>query len=493
MTRLAIPCLGLFAALANAFAIHKRAAIDDCLSAASVPVDTPGSDDWKADGAPYNPRLTYTPIAIAVPTKLEHIQSAVSCAAKVGLKINAKSGGHSYTSLGFGGEDGHLMVQMDRMYNVTLDKTTNVATIQAGARLGHAATELYNQGQRAFSHGTCPGVGVSGHSLHGGFGMSSHLHGLATDWIAGITIVLANSTVVHASETENQDLFWAMRGGGSNFGIAASFEFNTFAAPANVTWFTASLPFTKANGVAGLEALEEYVKNTMPAELNLRIFASSYFTQLEGLFYGDDTGLHTALTPLLNKTGGSIQQSQSVGWLDALSHYANGKLDVTHPYSLQETIYSKSLELTGLNGTAAQNFVNYWFDVAKGVTSRSWYFQLDMHGGKNSAVTNGNHDLSSYAHRDKLYLIQFYDRQYIGAYPADGPPFLDGWVGNTTAALANADWGMYINYADSSLSRTMAQDAYYGVNLPRLQRIKAAVDPTELFYNPQSIQPNTTA
>jgi len=150
-------CASLFAAVSGATALDKRAAIDDCLNSASVPVDAPGSADWKADAAPYNPRLTYTPVAIAVPTKAEHVQSAVSCAAKVGLKVNAKSGGHSYASLGFGGEDGHLMVQLDRMYNVTLNKATNVATIQAGARLGHVATELYNQGQRAIAHGTCPG------------------------------------------------------------------------------------------------------------------------------------------------------------------------------------------------------------------------------------------------------------------------------------------------------------------------------------------------
>jgi FAD/FMN-containing dehydrogenase len=165
--------------------------------------------------------------------------------------------------------------------------------------------------------------------------MSSHLHGLALDWIVGMTVVLANATAVHCSETENADLFWAMRGAGSNFGIAASYEFSTFAAPASVTWFSASLPFTKANGAAGLAALEDYVKNgAMPPELNMRIFASSYFTQLEGQFFGDAAGLSNALAPLLAKTGGSIQQSQTTGWLDALTHYANGQLDVTHPYSL---------------------------------------------------------------------------------------------------------------------------------------------------------------
>lgn len=135
----------------------KRAAIDDCLAAAKVPVDTPGSDDWKLDANPFNQRLRYTPAAIAAPTNVQHIQAAVSCAAKVGIKVTPKSGGHSYASFGLGGEDGHVVVQLDRMDNVTLDSATQVATVQPGARLGHVATVLYNQGKRAFSHGTCPG------------------------------------------------------------------------------------------------------------------------------------------------------------------------------------------------------------------------------------------------------------------------------------------------------------------------------------------------
>jgi FAD/FMN-containing dehydrogenase len=137
--------------------IQKRAAIDDCLKTAGVPVDAQGSTDWAADVAPFNRRLPYTPVAIAVPSTVAHIQSAVSCASKVGVKVNPKSGGHSYASFGLGGEDGHLVVELDRMNKITVDPTTNVATIQSGSRLGHVATALYSQGKRAISHGTCPG------------------------------------------------------------------------------------------------------------------------------------------------------------------------------------------------------------------------------------------------------------------------------------------------------------------------------------------------
>ncbi len=133
------------------------AAIDDCLQAAGVPADAKGSSDWSSDVAPFNTRLQYTPAAIAVPTTVAHVQAAVSCAAKLGVKVNPKGGGHSYASFGLGGENGHLVIELDRMNKVTLDTTTNIATIQAGARLGHVFTSLYQQGKRAISHGTCPG------------------------------------------------------------------------------------------------------------------------------------------------------------------------------------------------------------------------------------------------------------------------------------------------------------------------------------------------
>ncbi|ORY70959.1 uncharacterized protein BCR38DRAFT_491769 [Pseudomassariella vexata] len=488
-------CLGLSAiTLSQAAAFNKRAALDDCLQSSSAPSDVLGSDDWKLDVAPFNTRVNFTPVAIAVPTKIEHVQSAIACAVKLGIKVTPKCGGHSYASLGLGGEDGHLVLELDRMSNVSLNTETNVATIQAGARLGHVASELFNQGKRDFSHGTCPGVGVSGHALHGGYGMSSHTHGLATDWIKSATIVLANSSIITASASSNADLFWALRGAGSNFGVVVSYEFNTFAVPANVTWFAASLPWNKSNAVANLEALEEYVNTTMPAELNMRVFASGFLTQLEGQFFGDVAGLKSALAPLFNKTGGTIQQAQTVGWLEALAHYGNMKLDQTHPYSMQETFYSKSLELPSLHGATASAFVDYWFTTAKNITtSRMWYFQIDLHGGAHSAVTNGDFSLSSYAHRDKLYLIEFYDRVSRPPYPADGHTFLDGWVSAVTDTLKEDEWGMYINYADTSLDRETAQRVYWGKGLERLRGVKERFDPDEVFYYPQSVNPKTGA
>jgi FAD/FMN-containing dehydrogenase len=157
MHRAVILWLGVAAVYAKGAALNRRALLADCLDDASVPTDEEDTKTWDGDALPFNNRLPYTPVAIAVPTTVAQIQAAVSCAAKAGVKTTPKSGGHSYASLGLGGEDGHLVIELDRMYDVTLDTDTHVATVQSGARLGHIATELYDQGKRAFSHGTCPG------------------------------------------------------------------------------------------------------------------------------------------------------------------------------------------------------------------------------------------------------------------------------------------------------------------------------------------------
>ncbi|KAG7294043.1 hypothetical protein NEMBOFW57_004105 [Staphylotrichum longicolle] len=482
----------LVVAVAAADPHAKRAAIDDCLNAAKVPVVARNSADWKVDAHTFNQRLLFTPAAIAVPTTVEHIQAAVSCATKVGVKVSPKSGGHSYASFGLGGEDGHLVLQLDRMDQVTLDPVTQIATVQPGARLGHVATLLYKQGKRAFSHGTCPGVGVSGHSLHGGFGFSSHTHGLALDWMAGATVVLANATVVNASETENQDLFWALRGSGSNFGVVASFRFKTFAAPSLVTTFEVNLPWNNASAIAeGWGRLQEWLKVDMPAELNMRVLGNGYQTQLQGLYYGNSSTLKTAVQPLLSKLNSTLSNVKESGWMDAFSNYAySQQIDITRPYSQGETFYSKSLVTSALPAKVLKNVADYWVQKARS-NRRSWYIIIDMYGGANSAITKVPTNATSFAYRDPerdLFLYEFYDTAW-GTYPAEGFDFLSDWVETFTNGLNTTQWGMYINYADPLLNRTEAQDVYYRQNLPRLKQLKRQFDPTEVFYYPQAVEP----
>lgn len=149
--------LALGVATVLAGPLNRRALLDDCLAEKEVPVSAPGTEDYELDSAPFNVRIPYTPIAIAVPTTTKHIQDAISCGVEAGVKVTPKGGGHSYANFGFGGEDGHLVLELDRMYEVVLDAESGIASVQGGTRLGHVAAELYEQGKRGISHGTCPG------------------------------------------------------------------------------------------------------------------------------------------------------------------------------------------------------------------------------------------------------------------------------------------------------------------------------------------------
>ncbi|KAM7189947.1 Glucooligosaccharide oxidase [Rhypophila sp. PSN 637] len=499
-----------FLTLTQAGPIVTRAEIETCLVGAGVPIDAKNSADWRRDVAPFNTRLPYTPVAIAVPRNIEQIRNAVLCGKKLGIKVSAKSGGHSYASFGFGGEDGHLIVQLDRMNEVTYDADTDVATVQAGTRLGHLASVLYRNYGRAVSHGTCPGVGISGHFAHGGFGFSSHTHGLAQDFVVGATVVLADGSIVEASETQNPDLFWAIRGAGSNFGIIAKWRLRTFEAPNTLTFFSVDLKWTRTTAVAGLEAVERYARDDMPREINFRV--SDYARGqigIEGLYYGTDAQMREAIAPLLSEAApqANITRSETVTWIEAVTHYGLiPDVDVSEP-SPQENFYAKSLTLNSLSGDTARAFVDYHFtNSSKLPFTRAVWFQLDMHGGYHSAISSKSNSSTAYPHRDKLYIIQFYDRQLFGSFPRDGMNFLDGWVDAVVKTLPGGsagvkgavaqkgneeakEWGMYVNYADASLDRDTAEKLYYGGNLARLRKLKARYDPTDLFYYPQGIRP----
>lgn len=183
-------------------------------------------------------------------------------------------------------------------------------------------------------------IGIGGHVTHGGYGFATTPHGLSLDSIISANVVLANGSLVHASETENPDLLWALRGAGSAFGIAVDFEFETFAAPEESTWFT--IPSGLATGskeeaVAGLLALQESLENSdVPKELHLRMSFGVESLSLDGVYWGTKEDARKALEPFTepmalewNATGTKVIQG---GWIDNVKYWAGTDLNVTYPY-----------------------------------------------------------------------------------------------------------------------------------------------------------------
>ena len=176
-------------------------------------------------------------------------------------------------------------------------------------------------------------VGLAGHVLYGGYGRAARTHGLTLDWLIGATVILANGSLVHCSDTENADLFWALRGAGPSFGIVAEFEFNTFEAPDHVTPFTIDLAWTEQRGFDALKAVQDLAR-TAPTELNLFLFVTATSQVIQGLYFGDEEGLNQALRPLLARLDTEVSFMSTMGWLEGLEQYADGEaLDQTYPYN----------------------------------------------------------------------------------------------------------------------------------------------------------------
>ncbi|KAH8744511.1 glucooligosaccharide oxidase [Diaporthe sp. PMI_573] len=443
----------------------RRSEITDCLSRANVTQVLPGSTNFTAAIKPFNLRLPFTPVAVAVPSTVHEIQSAVSCAAALGITVSPKSGGHSYASHDLGGEDGHLMIDLKLFNSVHLDTPTGIAEVGPGARLGNVAKALYDQGKRAISHGTCPGVGVGGHVLHGGYGYISHTHGLALDNLIAAEVVLANSSVVTASTTVNPDLFWVLRGAGSSYGVVTSLKFQTFPAP---------------------EDNINFANSSMPTEMNVRIIINAFSTSLLGVYYGKREDYEKAIDPVLAQLGTPASTSVATkGWIDTLLNYAYAPSLET---PLDYDYFAKSLMSPYLTASALKALCSYWFTTAKRI-NRNWYLILDLHGGPNSAISKVLSDSTSYAHRGAIFKAQFYDSVFGGTYPKDGFSFLNGWVSAVTSTMNTTDFGMYINYADTSLSTTEAEHVYWLAHYNRLAEIKRVLDPRDIFSNPQAVRP----
>ncbi|CZS98805.1 related to reticuline oxidase precursor; berberine bridge enzyme [Rhynchosporium agropyri] len=474
----------------GAFAsVQRRATVTDCLAAANVPRFLSGTPEYTMAIRPYNARLPVKPLIVTTPRTVAHVQAAVACGAQHKIPVTARGGGHDYAAHGLGGEDGHLIVDMKMFTNVTVDSSTQVACVGSGSRLGNVAIALFEQGERAISHGTCASVGVGGHVTGGGYGYASRTHGLALDNLVEATIVLANSTVVSANKTKNADLFWAIRGAGASFGIITEYKFQTWPAPSNSTIFYFYYNFTQKQAVAMHKGLQEYANTSMPSEMNMRMSIDSRYPyqQLEGVYYGSQEDFSKAIAPLLAKApfSGGFGFNRTAGWIDTLTTFAYSNLSTPLDFFTSETFFAKSLMTVDVTDTAMESFWAYWHHVLR-KHKRSWYLLIDLHGGPSSAISKVPDGDTSYPHRNALLKYQFHDSS-SGEFPSDGFSVLNGWVESLTKAMPETTIGMYVNYADTSLSTAEAHKLYWLKHYPKLTKVKHAYDPHVVFSNPQSI------
>ncbi|KAB5595882.1 Cannabidiolic acid synthase [Ceratobasidium theobromae] len=446
------------------------------------------SSSYNSDRLSFNRRFNYQPAAILYPSKIQDVQAGVQCGASNGIPVVARSGGHSYAAYGVGGQDGSLVIDLSKMTDLSLNNLTGEATAQTGLKLGPLAQGLWDQGRRALPHGTCPYVGIGGHTAYGGIGLFSRKAGLLIDRAIRAEVVLANGSVAIAAFDRNPDLYWALRGAGPSFGIVTAWTYATLPAPDSIGYVLTLKP-APGNKDALINAFNNFQKFArdalptwgmalviVPGGLNTLVF------ELSGNFYGSQGDFNTSIQPLLNSIPQAKLTSQEFTWIEALADTA-GSLSTSSPEPA-DNFYAKSLMVQDFVSNASiASWVDYMY--AQGTTNGlevTWFVEVDVYGGE---IARASSNVTSYFNRDAFLGFQLYAsaKKVTGPFPSSGLTLVNGMYD----ALKIDPEAAYPNYIDPTLSPDQWQNQYYGSNYARLVEIKKAVDPQNVFRFPQSV------
>ncbi|KAI0381102.1 putative glucooligosaccharide oxidase [Hypomontagnella monticulosa] len=465
-----------------------------------VPVIDATHHNWHRYSATYNVRLPVTPAAVVIPTTLSEIARVVTLAKQHGLKVQARSGGHSYASYSNGGVDGTVVIDLRRFQVVRHGIATPIIAIGSGLRLGNLAKRIYdtNGGPKyALPHGTCAGVGVGGHFTHGGFGLFSRAWGLAMDRVRSMCVVTADGRWVEANRETNPDLFYAMQGAADSFGIATTLQVEAVPAPRSVVHYIVEIcDVVKSveSAVNALCSIQNFTHNANVVDRNLGFavrFGPNYIA-LEGTYLGDIRHLETTIVPAM-LTGipetPNNTNIQEVNWLTSLKMLnQNQEIEIPGEYDGHSNFFAKSIVIPepGFTVEAMRSFFTYLLSIGD---SRpvDYFILFDLYGGPDSQVSNKDINYSAFAHRDALWVVQIYGYANNDQdFPWQGLDFINGLANSITAYLPR--YGAYSNYTDPSLTRAQAHRLYYGDTLyAKLKDLKSKWDPDNVFANPQSI------
>ncbi|KAI2465304.1 Glucooligosaccharide oxidase [Annulohypoxylon bovei var. microspora] len=432
----------------------------------------------------YNLDIPVAPVAVTRPNTAQDVSDFIKCAVANNVKVQPKSGGHSYANFGLGGQDGELVVDLVNLQNFTMDTTTWHASIGGGTHLSDVTSKLHDNGKRAIAHGTCPGVGIGGHATIGGLGPSSRMWGSCLDHVIEVEVVTADGTIQRASETENSDLFFALKGAGAGFGVITEFVVKTHPEPGDVVQYSFSLSLGKHADL--IPVYQQWQTLISDPDLDRRLGTEFVMHELgviiTATFYGTEDEWKASGIPEKIPTGNVSVVVDD--WLGVIAQQAEDA--ALYLSDLQSAFTAKSLALKSdemLSLDAITKVSNYIDDSDRGTLL--WFLIFDASGG---AVSDIPMNATAYSHRDKIMFVQGY---------GVGIPTLTNNTRNFIAGIMDIIQGdsvqtltTYPGYVDPSLSD--AQVSYWGPNLNTLGQVKTKWDPNDLFHNPQSVRPGET-
>ncbi len=360
----------------------------------------------------------------------------------------------------------------------------------AGATLINVYSQLASQGL-LLPGGSCPTVGIAGLALGGGIGVFSRAYGLTCDQMTSVEIVTADGVVRRCGPGQDEDLYWASRGGGGgNFGIVTSFGFQVHPIPEAITLFTLEWPWGGAASV--LDSWLRWIPST-PEQLwaNCQLYGSgnagSGLVKVTGVFVGTVQACSAALRPLPAAVG-QAPTYQFVGPEDYLTATmieagCEGASFAQCAAPVQSPFVAKSSYVGGpLPQQAVSGIVSALSNLPAALQGAGGGVVFDGYGGVINQVGAGE---TAFVHRGAVACAQ-----YLLTYPAASPDpsatsAASAWLENMHQMFSSVTQGSYQNYIDPTLADW--QQAYYGTNLPRLRSVKQKFDPEDVFHFAQSI------
>ncbi len=436
----------------------------------------PGDGRYEEARSTWNVRFDRRPDVIARCTTSDDVRASIGFARDNDLRLSVKGGGHSYAANSVA--DGGLLIDLSPMDSVEVDATGRTVTVGPGVTCGllDAATQPHGL---AVPLPTVSSVGVVGAALGGGSGYLARKFGLTLDNLVSVRLVTAEGGPVTASAEENPDLFWAVRGGGGNFGVVTSAEFRIHEVGPEVLRGQIIYDFDQAG--AHLRYFREFMDGA-PDEFQCYPF--SFRVPPIDLFPEDTHGKPVLDFVLCH------QDPSAIHFVQPLRELGAPILDLVGPAPYQETqtsfdanlpkgqrYLSKAHDLDELSDGAIDTMVEHVPSMVGAFTAA--YF--DPLGGAIGRVPD---DATAYAGRDSKYGIHI----LAGWIDADEDETVIGWASRFHDAMAqHANGGVYVNLiADDEDDRV--PDAY-GQNYERLRQLKREWDPTNLFTSNYNIPP----
>jgi len=394
----------------------------------------------------------------------DDVVKAVNFGRERDLLLSVKCGGHSLP--GKSTSDGGMMIDLSAMHSVDVDAQGKTMRADGGSLLGHLDVAATKHNLMTTT-GIVSHTGAGGFTLGGGVGRTDRKMGLAVDNLLGATVVTAAGDVVHASETENADLFWGLRGGGGNFGIATEFVYRLH--PFNPMVYGGDLIYAVNKDFLNFFA---ELHDTLPFEANIEPqFVAGMGENGETLavvgvtWCGDHAAGEKALAPML-KFPGLLGGALAPFAYHDIQTSADGLLSHGKQY------YLKSGFLNELSPGAIDVIVEY---ANRGAVN-SWFQHM---GGVTATIAP---DATAFTHRSAAFNFGI---MYVGEDPSQNDAKIAA-VREYYKEMEPYMAGFYTNLNEESDKKTWGN---YGPNYPRLVALKKQYDPDNVFRLNANIRP----